>query len=49
MHGYEKPVVELSFHAAFEEEHGVGVLTDGNTILGTGYSVDVRPFKRRIE
>jgi uncharacterized protein DUF6985 len=42
---YEKPVVELSFLAAFEPEHGVGVLTDGETILGTGYMVDVVPFK----
>ena len=28
----------------FEEEHGVGVLTDGRTILGTGYSSDVSPY-----
>jgi hypothetical protein len=38
------PVVELSFRAAFEEEHGVGVLTDGHTVLGTGYCSSVRPF-----
>ena len=43
--GYNKPVVELSFDAAFEDEHGVGVLTDGETVLGTGYSADVSPFK----
>jgi hypothetical protein len=34
----------LSFHAAFEENHGVGVLTDGETIVGTGYGADVTPF-----
>lgn len=46
VHGYDKPVVELSFSAAFEEEHGVGILTDGRTIIGIGYSSDVQPFKR---
>ena len=39
------PLVELSFHAAFEPEHGVGILTDGEAILGTGYDYDVTPFK----
>jgi len=29
----DQPVVELSFVAAFEPEHGVGVLTDGDAIL----------------
>jgi hypothetical protein len=46
--GYDKPIVELSFSAAFEEEHGVGVLTDGKKILGTGYSADVTPYKSNI-
>ena len=36
---------ELEFHAAFEEEHGVGILTDCNSILGIGYSTDVTPFR----
>jgi predicted DNA-binding WGR domain protein len=44
--GQDKPLAELSFAAAFEEEHGVGVLTDGKTILGIGYSADVSPFKK---
>lgn len=43
--GYERPIIELSFHAAFEIEHGVGVLSDGDNILGTGYSFTVTPFK----
>jgi hypothetical protein len=42
--GHDGPLAELRFHAAFEEEHGVGVLTDGTTIVGTGYSCDVLPF-----
>jgi hypothetical protein len=42
--GYPGPVAELSFSAPFEDEHGIGVLTDGESILGIGYSVDVAPF-----
>lgn len=38
-------LVELGFDAAFEMEHGVGILTDRNRILGTGYQVDVHLFK----
>ena len=45
VHRFKKPIAELYFGAAFEEEHGVGVLTDGERILGTGYSLDVTPFK----
>ena len=40
----EKPLIELSFCAAFEDEHGVGVLTDGVSIVGLGYSCEVDPF-----
>ncbi len=39
-------LAELNFFAAYEEEHGVGVLTDGLNVLGIGYSGDVTPFKR---
>ncbi len=38
-------IVEVGFHAGFEEEHGVGVLTDGQRIVGIGYSHDVKPFR----
>ena len=41
---YAGPVVELRFSTPFEEEHNVGVLTDGERIVGTGYSHDVEPF-----
>ena len=42
----ELPVVaEIDFHARFEEEHGVGILTDGSTVLGIGYALDVMPFR----
>jgi hypothetical protein len=42
--GYEKPVAELAFSAVFEQEHGVGVLTDGEDILGTGYMGEAAAF-----
>jgi hypothetical protein len=42
--GYDRRMVELTFHAAFEEEHGVSVLTDGEAVLGIGYNLDVTPF-----
>jgi hypothetical protein len=45
MEGRAGLLVELSFHAAFEPEHGVGVLTDGDSIVGTGYDYDVTPFE----
>ena len=40
-----RPVAELSFGAAFEEEHGVGVLTDGERVVGIGYSTTVETFE----
>ncbi|HJT33419.1 MAG TPA: hypothetical protein VJ783_15355 [Pirellulales bacterium] len=42
---YDEPIVELGFSAPFEDEHGVGVLTDGRSVLGIGYSCDVTPFE----
>jgi hypothetical protein len=44
--GCPGPVAELCFWAAFEEEHNVGVLTDGKKVLGTGYHLDVSAFER---
>ena len=35
---HDGPVVVLNFHAPFEEEHGVGVVTDGRKALGVGHS-----------
>lgn len=40
-------LVELRFDAAFEIEHGIGILTDGDQILGTGYQVDVEAFRAK--
>lgn len=45
VYGYDEPIVELSFIAPFEEEHGLGILTDGRSVLGIGYSCDVTPFQ----
>lgn len=44
--GQDKPLAELSFAAAFEEEHGLGILTDGKSVLGIGYMADVTLFKK---
>ena len=49
IHGYQGPVVELCFHARFEKEHGVGVLTDGERIVGVGYMADPNPFNLKGE
>src|SRR5437868_5775706 len=40
----QPPLAELNFDAAFQEEHGVGVLTDAWEIRGLGFSSDVTPF-----
>jgi hypothetical protein len=37
LYSHKKPIAELTFSAVFEEEHGVGILTNGATILGAGY------------
>jgi hypothetical protein len=39
-------LAELNFHAGFDVEHGMGVLTNGVEILGIGYSSDARRFER---
>ncbi len=41
---YEKPSATIMFEAAFDIEHGLGVLTDGHRILGTGYQTSVTPY-----
>ena len=42
---YPRPVADLTFRAAFEKEHGVSVLTDGDQVLGLGHANDVYPWK----
>lgn len=44
-YGYKQPRATICFEALFEVEHGIGILTDGTRILGTGYEMDVSPFK----
>ena len=41
---YEKPLAMINFDAAFDVEHGLGVLTNGNRVIGTGYQVSVSPY-----
>jgi hypothetical protein len=38
------PVVEFGFSSPIDEEHGIGVLTDGKVIVGIGYSGDAGHF-----
>ena len=35
---------ELIFDAGFEEDHGVGILTDGSSVTGIGYGGEAEPF-----
>jgi|688.fasta_scaffold462402_1 hypothetical protein len=44
--GYRDPLVTLTFDAEFDEEHGIGVLTDGDSVVGIGYGGDPSPFAR---
>ena len=44
VHTRRTGAVEINFHSTFEEEHGVGVLTNGTKVIGIGYSGDVAPF-----
>lgn len=42
---YLGPVIDLSFHSNIDIEHGIGVLTNGNAILGFGYAGESTPFR----
>jgi hypothetical protein len=42
------PVAYLQFHAAFEQEHGLTLLSNGDAILGIGYAGgEVSPWKTK--
>jgi hypothetical protein len=44
VHGYDGPLAELCFSSILEEEHGIGIVTDGERILGQGYQGDMALF-----
>jgi hypothetical protein len=44
-YGYDHPCAIISFESVFEQEHGIGMLTDGKRILGIGYQTDASPFE----
>jgi hypothetical protein len=44
-YGYDSPCAIINFEAVFEQEHGIGMLTDGKRILGIGYQTDASPFE----
>ena len=41
---YEKPCGIICFNCAFDVEHGLGVLTNGTSVLGLGYQMSVSPY-----
>ena len=45
-HGDDAWTAGVGFACAFEEEHGLDVLTDGRRVLGTGYSLDAAKYAR---
>ena len=44
-YGYDNPCAIIGFESPIEEEHGIGLLTDGQKILGTGYRMGVEVFE----
>jgi len=44
MYLYEKPSATFLFQAAFDTEHGLGILSDGGRVIGIGYQSSVGPF-----
>lgn len=41
------PIAWLTFHAAFEQEHGLSILSNGDDILGAGYCGEATPWKTK--
>ena len=39
------PAGRITFSSEIDEEHGISFLTDGDRIIGLGYSMDPSPFK----
>ncbi|MCS7468283.1 hypothetical protein NZK35_16650 [Stieleria sp. ICT_E10.1] len=42
-YGFDAACAIIGFESLIDVEHGIGWLTDGNKILGTGYRSDVSP------
>ncbi|MFT5191713.1 MAG: hypothetical protein ACI9DF_004530 [Verrucomicrobiales bacterium] len=40
-----KPLVELRFRSDIDMEHGIGALTDGESIFGLGYTNDFNLYQ----
>jgi hypothetical protein len=43
---WDAPTARIQFRSDIDEEHGVSFLTDGTSIIGTGYSHDSSPFTK---
>ncbi|MFN9912578.1 MAG: hypothetical protein ACK53L_08340, partial [Pirellulaceae bacterium] len=38
------PLAMINFSSYFEDEHGLGVLTNGTSVLGLGYAGEASPY-----
>ena len=43
-YGYDKPCAIIGFESEIDIEHGIGLLTDGKQIIGSGYRCDAGAF-----
>jgi len=44
-YGFKNPCAIIGFESIIDIEHGVGVLTDGNEVIGLGYRMDAGAYK----
>jgi len=42
---WDGPAARITFASEIDEEHGISFLTDGENIIGLGYTMDPSPFK----
>ena len=45
-YAYGKPCSTIIFNSMIDPEHGIGLLTDGESILGIGYGIEADVFER---
>ena len=42
--GYDQACAIIAFESDIDIEHGIGVLTDGQKVIGVGYATDTEAF-----
>lgn len=45
-YGYERPCSTIGFGSDIDDEHGIGLLSNGTEIIGLGYADDPSPFPK---